>query len=65
MTLTSPEFLKLFERSEVIKADWYKARLVQGQRNEIRTCERAIREMKARNLATNEVEERLNYVRSQ
>lgn len=65
LTLTSPEFLKLFEREEVVKADWYRARLIQGQRNEIRTCERAVAEMRTRNIATEDVEKRLQYVRSQ
>lgn len=65
MTLTSPEFLRMFDREEVVKTDWYKARLIQGQRNEIRTCEREIAEMRARGLPTTSVEERLGYVRSQ
>lgn len=42
MTLTSPEFLAMFTRDSILQATWYKQRLVQAQRNEIKMLEKQI-----------------------
>ena len=62
LTLISPEFLKLFEREVIAKVDWYHTRLIQNQMNEISTHKRTIAEIHVRNIATENVEKRLQCV---
>ncbi|CAL6021033.1 Conserved_hypothetical protein [Hexamita inflata] len=64
LTLTSPEFMKMFEREEVIKSNWYQQRLIQAQRNEIALLEKETATLKARKVPVDGLVERLAYVRS-
>lgn len=47
MTIGDEKFMKLFTRESVMKAEWYKARLVQAKRNEMALLEKQIVELRA------------------
>lgn len=46
MELKDEKFLQMFEREEIMKQPWYKQRLVQAQRNEIKMVEGQIAQLK-------------------